>query len=124
MGMSKVTSYSRYVSFHNCPAFPHGLAVDLDYIGIVDDEVTDSVRQHWIILILMPTWDIHLQAKDGGHYLGISFYQLNDILCFAFFKRIEQPFVLDKQLDLLELLHKFPVGALAVGDGNLYEKSR
>ncbi len=36
-------------SLHNCLAFPHGLAMDLDHIGVVDDAVTDCVSQRGII---------------------------------------------------------------------------
>ena len=98
--------------------------MDLDHIGVVDDAVTDSVCKGWIIQILMPARDIHLGAEDSGRRLGPGFDQFQYIPRFAFLERIEQPFIQDKQLNLLELLHVLPVGAFAAGNGDLHEQIR
>ena len=98
--------------------------MDLDHIGVVDDAVTDSIRKRGITQILMPAGDIHLGTEDGGCRLGPSFDQFQYIPRFALLERIEQPFIQDEQLNLLELLHVLPVGAFAAGDGDLHEQIR
>ena len=72
--------------------------MDLDHIGVVDDAVTDSIRKRGIIQILMPAGDIHLGTEDCRCRLGPGLDQFQYIPCFAFFERIEQPFIQDEQL--------------------------
>ena len=46
----------------------HGLALDLDGIGVVDDPVTDGVGQGWVVQILVPFAGVILGAENsGGH---------------------------------------------------------
>ena len=98
--------------------------MNLNHIGIMDNAVTDSIRQRWIIQILMPARDIHLGTEDSGRGLGSCLDQFQYIPCFALLERLEQPFIQDEQLNLLELLHVLPVGAFAAGNGDLHEQIR
>ena len=61
--------------FQNALALPHGLAMDLNHIGIMDDAVADGIRQSGVVQILMPAWYIHLRTKDGGCRLCSGFNQ-------------------------------------------------
>lgn len=95
--------------------------MDLNHIGIMDDAVADGVCQGEI---LMPAWYIHLRTKDGGGRLCSGFNQFENIPCFTLFERVQQPFIQNEQLYLLQFLHELAVGAVTPGNGNLHQQIR
>ena len=53
-------------SLGNALALAHGLALNLDGIGVVDDPVTNGVGQSRVVQVLMPLAGVVLGAEDGG----------------------------------------------------------
>ena len=47
-------------------ALSHGLALNLDGIGVVDDPVTDGIGQGGVEQVLVPLTGIILGTEDGG----------------------------------------------------------
>lgn len=105
-------------------ALAHGLSLDLDGIGIVDDPVADGVGQSGVVQILVPLAGVILGTEDGGGHLVSGLYQFQYIPGLCFLEGIEQPLVQDEQLVLLELFHVIPVGSIGPGHGDLHQQIR
>ena len=60
-------------------ALSHGLALNLDGIGVVDDSVTDGVGQGGVVQVLVPLAGIILGTEDGGGHLVPGLYQFQHI---------------------------------------------
>ena len=63
----------------NALALSHGLALNLDGIGVVDDSVTDGVGQGGVVQVLVPLTGIILGTKDSGGHLVPGLYQFQHI---------------------------------------------
>ena len=60
-------------------ALSHGLALDLDGIGVVDDPVTNGVGQGRVVQVLVPLTGVILGTEYGGDHLVPCLYQLQHI---------------------------------------------
>lgn len=89
-------------------ALSHGLALDLDGIGIVDDPVTDGISQGRVVQVFMPLAGVVLGTEDGGGYLVPGLYQFQHIPGLCLLEGVEQPLVQNEQLLFLELFHVVP----------------
>ena len=60
-------------------ALAHGLSLDLDGIGIVDDPVADGVGQSGVVQVLVSLDGVILGTEDGGGHLVPGLYQFQHI---------------------------------------------
>ena len=93
-------------------ALAHGLALDLDGIGVVDDPVTDGVGQSRVVQIFVPFAGVILGAENSGGHLVPGLYQFQHIPGLCLLEGVEQPLVQNKQLLFPELFHVIPVGSV------------
>lgn len=83
--------------FGNCVQPSHGLALNGQYMRVVNDSVADRIGQRRVIQKLMPAGDVKLGAEYGGRHLAPRLNQLQQIPGFAFLQRIQEPFVQNEQ---------------------------
>ena len=105
-------------------ALAHGLALDLDGIGVVDDPVTDGVGQGGVVQILVPFAGVILGAENSGGHPVPCLYQFQYIPGLFLFQGVEQPLVQNEQLFFLELFHVVPVGSVSPGHRDLHQQIR
>ena len=103
-------------------ALSHGLALDLDGIGIVDDSVTDGISQGRVVQVFMPLAGVILGTENGGGHLVSGLYQFQHIPRLCLLEGVEQPLVQNKQLLFPELFHVVPVGSVSPGYGDLHQQ--
>src|SRR5699024_6904453 len=96
-------------------ALSHGLALDLDGIGIVDESVTDGISQGRVVQVFMPLAGVILGTENGGGHLVSGLYQFQHIPRLCLLEGVEQPLVQHKQLLFPELFHVVPVGSVSPG---------
>ena len=89
-----------------------------DGIGIMDNAVTDGIRQGWVTNLLVPATDFELRAEDGGCLLVAALGDLQQVTGLGIFQRIQQPLVQDEQFHLFILPQCFAVVAFCPRDGH------
>lgn len=68
----------------------HGfLAIDYDWVRIVNNAVSDGIRQNGITDLILPSRNIELGAEDGGSLLVSCLGNFKQISCFCFLQRVE-----------------------------------
>lgn len=104
---------------NNSVAFPHGFALNLHSVCIVNDAVADGISHSGIVEVLMPARCVKLGAKNRRSNFVSGLNQFKQVAGLVLFQRIQQPLVQNEQLHLFIALHHIPVGAVAAGNADL-----
>jgi len=103
---------------------PHGFALQFQPVSAVQQSVEDGIGEGGLADVVMPVRCGQLAGDQSGTPVMTVFDHLHQILSLGRGDLLDAPVVEDQQIHFEQLIHQTRVGAVTVGDAQLFEQGR